>query len=750
MDIQFGFQSFNSGSVPPSPIPPDPIPLTYANVGTVKKLLFVPDYDNGSAGVGATLTATQNGYISDGSSTGKIDYNYVAQVGDIILVKNEAFQLRNGLYEVVDTGSSTTPYQLVRSPENDISAELYPLQVNVLFGQSQNLRFYIQTTVNPIIGISPLVFALSAQQGFTNPLTFVDTATSSALPSCVYASGANPSLPGVGATLTATDFGALGTINGLTATTNTNLTTGFTKILVKDEANQAYNGTYLVTSAGNSTTRWKLTRIDNTNGGFYRYTRYFLVSNTGSTLAGKYYFTTPTNPPLTNATIGTANLQILEYGGTTSGVVVGENYVVVYAGDDWVANGVELRNALATAETLTPNGAAISPTNRVTIICYPGYYDVASNLNFRETIDDYIDLVSITGNCDVNLVEISGSPTGQPIIVNSIDNNFVGINCGNGAFVIDNRIGQTATSCLNCKGGDFSFGSGRLSSSPFQLVGTFENCTGGDESFGGGSSGTTPLSARGNYINCVGGNYSFGTNGDVTATFENCTAGRGSFGSLCSSLENAKFINCTADITSFGFNCNDILNCYFENCKGDDNCFGNYFGITSTNIQAATFINCESGNLSFGVDFNGDSQFTFTNCIGKDNCFGYAALATGGNQIINCYNCIANNYSFQYLAPSNYYNCTGNDYCFQDSGEISSGLYVNCKAHGYSFGAVSGRASGLYKYCIAGESCFASGVGTGTLSGKLYYCQMDFTAFNLVTIPGRTFYCVGNDIPNNQ
>jgi hypothetical protein len=740
-----------------------PAVVTFAQAATGAKLLFNPVYDNGplNDGVGATLTASLPGIVSDGTSSGKIDFTYTPVNGGIILVWYENAstnpslnkQFTHGIYEITDKGSPSTNYVLTRLAGFDESSELFPLQVNITDGLNYLGKYFIQKTPSPDIGTDKLIFILSGNQIQTPQIAFVDTATTTALPPCTYVPGTTlTSLPGSGATLTADSPGVLGSIGGLTAETNANIVTGFTRVLVKDQTGPlAYqNGDYQVIDKGSPSTPWKLRRIQNWAGAFSRYTKFFIVSNTGSTQAGKLYFTTPNSPPLTNATIGTANLQILEYGGN---LTVGENYVVVYAGEDWVANGIELRNALTTAEALSPNGASISATNRVTIICYPGYYDVANNLNFRETVNDYIDLVSITGNCDVNLVEISGTPTGQPIIVNSIDNNFVGINCGTGAFVIDSSssIANNQVNCLNCKGGDNSFGSGRLSSVSFDLYGNFENCNGGNESFGGGSSGSTPLNTYGKYINCIGKDYSFGTNGNINgAIYENCIAGRGSFGYLCLALNDVKFINCTSDITSFGYSCNDIINTYFENCKGGSACFGSYFGITSGTPQSATFINCESENLSFGVEFNGDLQFTFTNCIGKDSCFGYKAVATGANQIINCYNCISNNSSFQYSAPSNYYNCTGNDYCFQDDREISSGLYVNCKAHGYSFGAVSGTASGLYKYCIAGESCFASGIGTGTLSGKLYYCQMDYTTFNTVSGAGRTFYCVGNDTPNNQ
>ena len=853
MQVDFGFQGFNAGSVPPTPIPPDPIPLTFAQAATVNKLLYLPTYTNGTSGVGATLTATQNGVLSDGSATGKIDYNYVAQVGDIILVKNEVSQATNGLYEVINTGSVSTPYQLLRSPENDISAELYPLQVNVLFGLNNALRFFTQVTVNPVIGTSPLVFSVSAQQSIQNQITFVDTATSSALPSCTYASGSNASLPGVGATLTATSNGALGTINGLTAETNSNIVTGFTKLLVKDQADPAQNGTYLVSVKGNSTTPWKLTRLDSWATQFNRYYKYFMVSNTGSTLTGKYYFTQPNNPPLTNATIGTAQINIFEYGGggtggynqiadegsnlpqrntinfigagvvasddgtqtnvtIPGGVVVGENYVVVYAGDDWQTNGTELKNAYALAQTLTPNGNAISASNRVTVLCYPGYYDMGGIL---EVSADYIDIVSITGNCDVRLRDSDGFPivikAPNSVFVKGIDTQWIAQPFAISVDTTSNHIFE------NCKGGDYSFGvyDHIIFGVAYNMGGTFIDCEGGDYSFG------SQETASGTFINCKAGNYSFGGSdstliypGDASGTFTNCEANTYSFGvgGNCT----GEFINCTAGDSSFAYNCTNITDVYFENCKGEDACFCSavFPNVISINLTGK-IINCTANDESFCYGYNqSNCNINFYNSTGNDNCF---IVRMGGANGINadCFNCKAGNYSFGYesqinLVKHNFVDCRGGNYSFsgnnsylhfncwgllnsfQDSttnnsvaeyencrggsnsfgsdggissggyvnciagnnsfggtGGIASGTYINCTAGQESFGGSTGTASGTFEYCIASSDSFASDV-TGVLSGKLYWCKMKDTLFNTVSGTGRTFYCVGNDTPNNQ
>jgi hypothetical protein len=64
-------------------------------------------YNNGTSGVGATLTANANGVlVVDGVTITS---------GMSILVKNESTQANNGLYTVTLTGSSTSAYILTRS-----------------------------------------------------------------------------------------------------------------------------------------------------------------------------------------------------------------------------------------------------------------------------------------------------------------------------------------------------------------------------------------------------------------------------------------------------------------------------------------------------------------------------------------------------------------------------------------------------------------------------------------------------------
>lgn len=321
------------------PLPPDDIPLTFAKAATVGVLSNNPVYYNGPSndGVGAIISGSTNGLISDTSAPGRIDYIYTGTSGDTILIKNQVVTtnpltnkgFQNGLYTIIDPGSNTTPYILSRVSGFDQSSELYPLQVNVLEGSNNSLKYFLQSTVNPTIGTSNIVFSISSTQNITYQISFVDTSTSTALPACDYASGTTYStIPGVGATLTAQSVGGPLIIDSLSASTSTTPNNTFNRVLVKDQTGPlAYqNGDYVVINPGSASARWQLRRINTSSGGFNRYTRFFIVSNTQSTKAGKLYFTTKNVPPLLNTTIGSDPINIVEYGGSgtfTGGTVSG-------------------------------------------------------------------------------------------------------------------------------------------------------------------------------------------------------------------------------------------------------------------------------------------------------------------------------------------------------------------------------------------------------------------------------------------
>jgi hypothetical protein len=73
-------------------------------------------YSNGTAGVGATLTANSNGVLV-------LDTIEVEETKRV-LIKNQTNPVHNGVYTVDDTGSVGTPWRLIRATDFDEPAEM--------------------------------------------------------------------------------------------------------------------------------------------------------------------------------------------------------------------------------------------------------------------------------------------------------------------------------------------------------------------------------------------------------------------------------------------------------------------------------------------------------------------------------------------------------------------------------------------------------------------------------------------------
>lgn len=90
-------------------------PKTTARLATAAALPTCV-YENGTAGAGATLTASANAALT-------VDGVAVA-AGDFILVKNQASAFQNGLYTVTQAGSGVLPFILTRAPEMNSATEV--------------------------------------------------------------------------------------------------------------------------------------------------------------------------------------------------------------------------------------------------------------------------------------------------------------------------------------------------------------------------------------------------------------------------------------------------------------------------------------------------------------------------------------------------------------------------------------------------------------------------------------------------
>ena len=122
-------------------------------------------YNNGTSGVGATLTATGNGVLSIDST--------VTIAAERVLVKNEVAGANNGVYVVTQVGTVSTPYILTRATDFDsVGTGVDQIDEGDFFlvtsGVANLNTAWVQQTAPPItIGTTALVF-----QQFSAPITY--------------------------------------------------------------------------------------------------------------------------------------------------------------------------------------------------------------------------------------------------------------------------------------------------------------------------------------------------------------------------------------------------------------------------------------------------------------------------------------------------------------------------------------------------------------------------------------------------
>jgi hypothetical protein len=122
-------------------------------------------YNNGTGGVGATLTANANGALSVDST--------LTVVSERILVKNEVAGANNGVYVVTQVGSAGTPYILTRATDFDsVGTGVDQIDEGDFFlvtsGVANVNTAWVQQTAPPItVGTTAIVF-----QQFSAPITY--------------------------------------------------------------------------------------------------------------------------------------------------------------------------------------------------------------------------------------------------------------------------------------------------------------------------------------------------------------------------------------------------------------------------------------------------------------------------------------------------------------------------------------------------------------------------------------------------
>jgi hypothetical protein len=160
-------------------------PVVYA---TAAALPNSPTYNNGTAGVGATLTAGANAaLVIDGVTLTSPTDN-----GIRVLIKNQASGFQNGVYVVTEAGSGSVPWQLTRSSDTDT------YEIASSNGLSEGSTFYVEAGVSN----AGSTFTCNTQ----GTITFGTTAISFALVSSAltYVGGTNINVSGLTISLTGT------------------------------------------------------------------------------------------------------------------------------------------------------------------------------------------------------------------------------------------------------------------------------------------------------------------------------------------------------------------------------------------------------------------------------------------------------------------------------------------------------------------------------------------------------------------
>lgn len=256
-------------------------PVNYASTAALPAYT----YNNGTGGVGATITANANGALSFGGGS--------PTAGQRLLVKDEvgANEPYNGIYTVTSAGSAGSPFQLTRATDydtsgsgtNEIDAGDYVL---VLSGTNASTAWVQQTPLPITVGTTGIVFLQ-----FNAPITYTAGTGLNLSPATTF----NIS----NTTVTAASYGSASsvatfTVNAqgqLTAAATTSISINGNQITSGTVGSSYISGSYTgITGVGTLTAgTWNATTIDAAYGGtgLTSYAVGDLVYATGTTTLSK-------------------------------------------------------------------------------------------------------------------------------------------------------------------------------------------------------------------------------------------------------------------------------------------------------------------------------------------------------------------------------------------------------------------------------------------------------------------------------
>lgn len=137
-------------------------PAVAVQAATTAVLSNTPTYANGTAGVGATLTAGSNGALT-------ID-GYTVLLNDRVLVKNQAAALQNGVYTETTLGTAGVAYVLTRATDYNSTTNInYTGTIPVLQGTTNANTGWNLTTQITTVGTDSLNYTQAAAGSASGP-----------------------------------------------------------------------------------------------------------------------------------------------------------------------------------------------------------------------------------------------------------------------------------------------------------------------------------------------------------------------------------------------------------------------------------------------------------------------------------------------------------------------------------------------------------------------------------------------------
>ena len=494
---------------------------------TTTTVLPTYTYNNGAAGVGATITASSSGSL--------ILSGVTLSTGQRVLIKNEAGANApyNGIYVVTDAGSAGTPFVLTRSIDDNTPTLAYSAYT---FDDGSNTGWVCLNTAtnNPItFGTTPIEFTqfseatsyiaglglnLFGQQFNVNP----DNTT-------IAINGSNQVEVKPGAQLINPN---IGNATGTSMTVTGNITAGNTTTTGTTTTNSVISNTSTV--IGNSTIGGNLTVTGNTTmsnvsvpGTMVSNT---VVSNTSvvngnSTVGGNLSVTG--NTVLSNVTSTTSTVTGNSTVGGNSTVIgsstIGGNSTVTgnsaVGGNLSVTGNTVLSNVTSTTSTVTGNstvGGNLSVTGNTVL---SNVTSTTSTVTGNSSVGGNL---SVTGNTTLsNVTSTTSTVTGNSTVGGNstvTGNSSVGGNLSvTGNTVLSNVTSTTSTVTGNSTVGGNSAVGGNLSVTGNTVLSNVTSTTStvtGDSAVGGNSAVTGDSTVGGN--TAVTGNSAIGGNLSVT------------------------------------------------------------------------------------------------------------------------------------------------------------------------------------------------------------------------------------------